>query len=70
MDIKDINKGLVVYDCTMGFLIVDDILEDGMVSCNNGHVITFPQSLHKVDKEMLDERKITQADLDKYGAHI
>lgn len=70
MDIKDINKGLVVYDDRMGFMVVDDILDDGRVSCNEGHVITYPHLLQKVDQEMLDERKVTQADLDKYKAHI
>lgn len=70
MDKKDINKGLVVYDDSLGFLVVDDVLEDGRVSCNNGHVITYPRFLEKVSQEMLDERKVTQADLNRVGGHI
>ena len=53
MDIKDINKGLVV-DC-----VLDD-----------GRVITYANLLDKVDKAMLDDRRVTQADLDARGAHI
>jgi len=70
MDIKEINKGLVVYNDRMGLLVVDGILKDGRVSCAKGHVITYAHLLQKVDQEMLDDRKVTQADLDKYGAHI
>jgi hypothetical protein len=72
MDIKDINKGLVVYDNTNvhGLLVVDCVLDDGRVSCNDGHVITYANLLDKVDKAMLDDRRVTQADLDVRRAHI
>ena len=70
MDIKDINKGLVVYHDRLGLLVVDKVLDDGRVCCNKGNVITHPCLLQKVDREMLDDRKVTQADLDKYKAHI
>ena len=70
MDVKDIDKGLVVYDNTCGLLVVDGILDDGKVSCNDGHVIVYPMDLHKVDQAMLDDRGVTQADLDRRGAHI
>lgn len=70
MDIKDINKGLVVYDDRMGLMVVDCILDDGRVSCNEGHVITYPRFLEKVDQSLLDDRHVTQADLDARGAHI
>ena len=64
------NKGLVVYDDSLGLLIVDGILDDGRVLCDNGHVITYVRYLEKVDQEMLDDRHVTQVDLDKYNAHI
>lgn len=70
MDVKDIEKGLVVYNNTCGLLVVDGILDDGRVSCNDGHVIVFPWDLHKVDQALLDDRRVTQADLDRLGAHI
>ena len=70
MTIEDINKGLVVYHDRLGLLVVDKVLEDGRISCSEGHVITYPHLLQKVDQEMLDDRKVTQADLDKYKAHI
>ena len=70
MDIKDIHKGLVVYQDRLGLLVVDRILEDRRISCAEGHVITQPRLLEKVDQEMLDDRKVTQADLDKAKAHI
>ena len=70
MDVKDINKGLVVYDDRLGLLVVDKVLDDGRVSCAEGHVITYPHLLEKVDQEMLDDRKVTKADLDKAKAHI
>ena len=70
MDIKDINKGLVVYHDRLGLLVVDKVLDDGKVSCNNGQVFTYPYFLQKVDQEMLDDRKVTKADLDKVKAHI
>lgn len=70
MDIKKIDKGLVVYDDRLGFLIVDRILDDGRVSCNDGNVITYTKFLEEVTQEMLDERKVTKADLDKVKAHI
>lgn len=40
MDIKDIHKGLVVYQDRLGLLVVDRILEDRRISCAEGHVIT------------------------------
>lgn len=70
MDIKDIEKGLVVFDRSLGLLIVDDILDDGRISCDKGHIITYARFLERVDQEMLDARKVTQADLDRVGAHI
>lgn len=70
MDIKDINKGLVVYHDRLGLLVVDKVLDDGRVSCDEGHVITYPYLLQKVDQEMLDDRKVTKADLDRFKAHI
>lgn len=70
MDIKDINKGLVVYDDRLGLLVVDKVLDNGRVSCDECHVITYARLLQKVDQEMLDDRKVTKADLDKAKAHI
>lgn len=70
MDIKDIEKGLVVYDDSLGLLIVDGVLDDGRISCDKGHVITYARFLKRVDQEMLDDRRITQAILDKHNAHI
>ena len=70
MDIKDINKGLVVYNDRLGLMVVDSILDDGRVSCNDGHVITYAHLLDKVDQALLDDRHVTQADLDARGAHI
>ncbi len=70
MDIKDIDKGLVVYHDRLGLLVVDKVLEDGRVSCSEGHVITYPHLLQKVDQEMLDDRKVTKVDLNKAKAHI
>lgn len=70
MNPSDINKGLVVYDDTCGLLIVDGMMDDGRVSCNDGHVITYPHLLSKVDKDMLDDRGVTQTDLDSHNAHI
>ena len=70
MDIKDINKGLVDYNDRMGLMVVDSILDDGRISCCDGHVITYAHLLQKVDQSMLDDRRVTQADLDARGAHI
>lgn len=70
MNIKEIEKGLVVYDDRLGLLIVDGILEDGRVSCAEGHVVTYAHLLMKVTQEMLDDRHVTQADLDAHNAHI
>lgn len=70
MDIKDIDKGLIVYNDRLGLLVVDKVLEDGRVSCDEGHVITYPHLLEKVDQEMLDDRKVTKEDLNKANAHI
>ena len=67
---RDINKGLVVHDRNLGLLVVDGILDDGRVSCDNGHVITYARYLEKVTQEMLDDRHISQSDLDKANAHI
>lgn len=49
MDVKDIDKGLVVYDNTCGLMVVDGILDDGRISCCDGHVITYAHLLQKVD---------------------
>ena len=70
MDVKDINKGLVVYHDRIGLLVVDKVLDSGMVSCNNGCVKVYPPSLDSVDDHMLRDRGITRADLDRYHAHI
>lgn len=70
MRIEEINKGLVVYDDRLGLLVVDEVMDDGRVSCAEGHVITYPQHLDRVTQELLDDRGVTQADLDAYNAHI
>lgn len=70
MDINDINKGLVVYNDRLGLLIVDEILEDGRISCDEGHVKAYADMLQRVTQEMLDDRHITQEVLDKHNAHI
>ena len=66
----DINKGLVVYHDSFGLLVVDGMLPDGRVSCNDGHVITYPHLLDKVDQDMLDDRGVTKEAMAARNAHI
>lgn len=70
MNIKEVEKGLVVYHNRFGLLIVDKILDDGRVSCDNGHVILYADMVEEATQEMLDDRKVNQELLDKYNAHI
>ena len=70
MDVKDINKGLVVYHDRLGLLVVDNVLPDGRVSCSKGSIIVYPHLLSKVDKGMLKSRGVTDDDLKTANAHI
>ena len=70
MDIKDCKKGLVVYHDRFGLLVVDHVKSDKLVVCNDGNVIVLPQVLERVTKEILDDRGVTQADLDAKGLFI
>ena len=70
MDLKDIQKQMVVYNDRLGLLIVDHVMDDGRVVCNDGNVIVTPQALDKVTKEILVSRGITQADLENKGLFI
>ena len=70
MNIKDINKGLCAYHNRIGLVVVDGILPDGRISCDNGHIIVFARDLSNVDMDFLASRRVTQADLDARGAHI
>lgn len=70
MDVKDINKGLVVYHDRLGLLVVDDVLPDGRVSCSKGSIIVYPHLLSEVDKDMLKSRGVTDDDLKTANAHI
>lgn len=70
MDIRKINKGLVVYNRCFGLMIVDKVLDDGTVVCDNCNITIHAHLLEEVDREMLEGRYITQKDLDEHGAHI
>ena len=70
MDIKDLKKGLVVYHDRLGLLVVDKVLQDGRVSCDDGNIVTYPHLIDKVTKDFLDDRNVTQDDLDARGAFI
>lgn len=70
MNIKDINKGLCAYHNRIGLVVVDGILQDGRISCDNGQIIVFARDLSNVDMDFLASRRVTQADLDARGAHI
>lgn len=70
MNIKDINKGLVVYHDRFGLLVVDKVLDNGNVSCSDGHIVVDPLYLDNVDSNMLASRGITQDMLNKAKAHI
>ena len=70
MNANDLKKGLVVYHDRLGLIVVDKVLQDGRVSCNDGNIITYPHLLDKVTQDILDDRGVTQADLDARGAFI
>ena len=68
--IKDICKGLVVFNDRLGLLIVDGMLDNGKVSCNKGNVKCFLSDIDRVNMDFLKSRRVTQTHLNKYNAHI